>query len=537
MQNYAIFLVLIVTIIIVPQAFAENLFFGKTTFERVPEVITPEIPAEFEIKFQYHQGPYALQDLTPVIEISPKAASSKVHLDVKPINLNPSTIGRIPVTITVDKTINHEKIFLIVTYAGIGLNDTPFQSAWADSLVLNISQKNPKRIPDNCEPVDLETEISDGTVLVTCHNTNDRSVMVIVNSQSSNTLQVAIPKKMVYSLMHSNCIPTNDFFVISNGEEIQADIIAKDNVNVVSVKVQKGINEIEIVGAVIIPDPSPDQYCGIVEGYDKQYLAPLDQIQHGVGSKHIRCNEGLFLIQKINNSPACVKPDSIAKLTKRGWAIPQEIPNILDEVALQKKFKETLEVQKFYDTYENVDSYFRDNRLNYVSENDDFRIRLSLHLDENYNLSYMDFFCFAGDTLKHEIAQEDILKYLDNPLCKTSEIKSSDLQVRVSGEQQVRRGVTHTIEVNVSRDNVPVENAWVKITIEDYGEDIIREFDGYTNQNGYFEFSWEIPKSFDDIETLLAFVDVTDDISAKTVLFKFQVYCLPGEVGCKAEGN
>ena len=48
---------------------------------------------------------------------------------------------------------------------------------------------------------------------------------------------------------------------------------------------------------------------------------------------------------------------------------------------------------------------------------------------------------------------------------------------------------------------------------------------------------WEIPKSFDDIETLLAYVDVTDNISAKTVLFKFQVYCLPDESGCKVEGN
>ncbi|MDH3853119.1 MAG: hypothetical protein OES23_01565 [Nitrosopumilus sp.] len=50
-------------------------------------------------------------------------------------------------------------------------------------------------------------------------------------------------------------------------------------------------------------------------------------------------------------------------------------------------------------------------------------------------------------------------------------------------------------------------------------------------------FSWEIPKRFDDLETLLAIIDVTDNISSKTILFKFQVYCLPGERDCKVEGN
>jgi hypothetical protein len=111
------------------------------------------------------------------------------------------------------------------------------------------------------------------------------------------------------------------------------------------------------------------------------------------------------------------------------------------------------------------------------------------------------------------------------------------LQVKVVGEKQVRRGTTHTIEVQVVRGDTPIEGARVFIDIEDYGEDLIKEFDGYTNSQGYFVLSWEIPQSFDDIETLLAFIDVTDDISSKTELFKFQVYCLPGEKDCKAEGN
>jgi len=33
------------------------------------------------------------------------------------------------------------------------------------------------------------------------------------------------------------------------------------------------------------------------------------------------------------------------------------------------------------------------------------------------------------------------------------------------------------------------------------------------------------------------FVDVTDGVSSKTKLFKFQVYCIDGEKDCKMDGN
>ena len=92
----------------------------------------------------------------------------------------------------------------------------------------------------------------------------------------------------------------------------------------------------------------------------------------------------------------------------------------------------------------------------------------------------------------------------------------TELEVDVTGQQQVRRGTTHDIVVDVFRGANPVPDALVRITIEDYGEDVIRDFKGKTDDSGRFVFSWEIPKRFDDIKTLLAYVDVTDDVSAKT---------------------
>jgi hypothetical protein len=117
----------------------------------------------------------------------------------------------------------------------------------------------------------------------------------------------------------------------------------------------------------------------------------------------------------------------------------------------------------------------------------------------------------------------------DSPILK--------LQVSVEGQHQVRRGTTHTIISHVTYGGNYIEGAKISLTIEDYGENIIREFDGFTNEQGDFVFSWEIPKKFDDIENLLAYIDVTYNDSSITKLFRFQVYCLPGESNCNVEGN
>jgi len=147
--------------------------------------------------------------------------------------------------------------------------------------------------------------------------------------------------------------------------------------------------------------------------------------------------------------------------------------------------------------------------------------------------------------INKEITDQDFVlsvQYLlDNNIMRIDTKKDLDtaekFDVIVSGQQAVRRGTTHTITTHVFDGKEGIEGARVSLVIEDYGEDTIREFEGFTNQNGDFIFSWEIPKSFDDIETLLAFVSVTHGDFSRTVLFKFQVYCIAGESGCKVEGN
>ncbi|MDH3277040.1 MAG: hypothetical protein OEL77_03100 [Nitrosopumilus sp.] len=143
--------------------------------------------------------------------------------------------------------------------------------------------------------------------------------------------------------------------------------------------------------------------------------------------------------------------------------------------------------------------------------------------------------------IQDEISDSEIVSFIEHlaklGLISIPEKSLQPLQVVITGENMVRRGITHTINVQVTDGYAPIEGAKVTLSIEDYGENIIREFEGRTDQNGYFIYSWEIPKSFDNIETLLAFISVSGNDSSTTHLWKFQVYCLPGTANCKIDGN
>jgi hypothetical protein len=50
------------------------------------------------------------------------------------------------------------------------------------------------------------------------------------------------------------------------------------------------------------------------------FLSPLKQIQSGILPQNVSCREGLELIFKTNSlSPVCVKSESVAKLSERGY--------------------------------------------------------------------------------------------------------------------------------------------------------------------------------------------------------------------------
>lgn len=71
-----------------------------------------------------------------------------------------------------------------------------------------------------------------------------------------------------------------------------------------------------VMGILLIPPifaPSHHEYVGVDP--------PLKQIAQGIVPKNVTCNEGLTLLIKHNDSPACVKPDTAKILEERGWGI------------------------------------------------------------------------------------------------------------------------------------------------------------------------------------------------------------------------
>ena len=167
----------------------------------------------------------------------------------------------------------------------------------------------------------MKHDINGGKIVEICKSEIDNSVITKIDAFSDGTLSLEIPSSMVYSLVGLECEQdSSQILVIMDQEEIPLlDLFSTNSSNIFTLSFDKGIHIVEFIGTTIIPYPAPSQYCGIVEGYDKLYLAPLDQVDHGVEPEFVKCNEGLFLIQKNNGSPACVKQSTALKLIERGW--------------------------------------------------------------------------------------------------------------------------------------------------------------------------------------------------------------------------
>lgn len=114
----------------------------------------------------------------------------------------------------------------------------------------------------------------------------------------------------------------------------------------------------------------------------------------------------------------------------------------------------------------------------------------------------------------------------------SSSKKESKMQVKVSGEKLIRRGTTQEITILVNDGVYPVEGARVFVRVEDFGENILKEFNGFTDSSGRYIISWEIPSNAKQ-EKLLSLIDVTDGIHSDSIIFSFDVWCQCGETNCK----
>ena len=83
-----------------------------------------------------------------------------------------------------------------------------------------------------------------------------------------------------------------------------------------------------------------------------------------------------------------------------------------------ERYKDKPEVMAFYAKYVDANVSVRDDHISYFAgNNDDFQVRMNPYFDDLYDLTHMKFYCRVGDKLRHEVAQEDVLSYLENHIC------------------------------------------------------------------------------------------------------------------------
>lgn len=196
-----------------------------------------------------------------------------------------------------------------------------FDGITEDGLLSMIEEniKEERQRQEDCKPVTIDYQIKGGTLTSICKQSKWMvGLTAEIKAYSDGEVILDIPKSMVFSLDSKDCDTSNAFIVLLDGKEIPLTVTENGSSNLVKIPFTEGDHEIQVAGTSIIPSPAPAQYCGIVMGYDSLYLPPKFQIERGMEPEQVKCNEGLELIIRSNDRPACVKSETMPDLHKRG---------------------------------------------------------------------------------------------------------------------------------------------------------------------------------------------------------------------------
>ena len=100
---------------------------------------------------------------------------------------------------------------------------------------------------------------------------------------------------------------------------------------------------------------------------------------------------------------------------------PQFCPkdtDLSENETLLELYKDTPEVIAFYAKYEGTQVSVRDDHVSYFAGNeDDYRVRMNLEFDENYEIDNIEFHCYVQREHQTEVPQTFILKFLKDWTC------------------------------------------------------------------------------------------------------------------------
>lgn len=152
---------------------------------------------------------------------------------------------------------------------------------------------------------------------------------IVLKQNSEGMLEVKIPKNLPTPASFTNSWHYDERpIILADGIEIDYDVILDPCYSYYKIPID-GKTDLEIVYTVILTGSwqlySPVQFDENHSCYNKVFNeqlteSPLQQLKSGVPVDEIRCKENLVLIQKHDDSPACVFIGTYSKLVERGWA-------------------------------------------------------------------------------------------------------------------------------------------------------------------------------------------------------------------------
>ena len=154
-------------------------------------------------------------------------------------------------------------------------------------------------------------------------------VLDVKPSDKQGWITLALPRQLI----DSKTVGGKDdvFFVLLDSKEIQRSDIASEKLRLLLIPFSDNTSQVSIIG-VNYPEQMGENACNETHNPPFSYLlSPIKQSMIGIPYSEIICMDELVLVQKYENSPACVKPESIPKLIERGWTNKTIVSDIQEE--------------------------------------------------------------------------------------------------------------------------------------------------------------------------------------------------------------
>lgn len=120
-----------------------------------------------------------------------------------------------------------------------------------------------------------------------------------------------------------------EFIVIIDQLETEYQETSESDSRTLDIQLRPNSKVLEIIATNVgmFPEPIPCAIGGSDESPYYRLVSPLKQFNSGISLNEIQCKNDLVLVQKYDNTAACVKKQTKIKLIERGWATADQLEN------------------------------------------------------------------------------------------------------------------------------------------------------------------------------------------------------------------